>query len=284
MADDLEAELEPLLTVTPGEFVSTRNALVKTLRAAGRKDDAAAVAALRRPSVVDWALNTVASDSPDVVDSVAQAATRLRQAQEAVLGDAGDAGGPDLREAMSRVRGTAAELRAAAEKVLRTSGRPASDLGALTTRVNEVAVSDALVEQLRGSRLGMTDVGADATDPFAAMADVAPARPRPRSATKTPTSRKAPTASREDDHTQREAEAHARAEAAAARRERERARAAATKAVESAARTLARLERQAREADARLADAQEAAEAAHRAARAAHHDLEAAEGALADVT
>jgi len=82
MADG-PSDVEALLTVPPDEFVAARNALVKSLRGAGRKDDAAAVAALRRPSVVDWALNTVASESPDVVGTVSHAASRLRQASGA---------------------------------------------------------------------------------------------------------------------------------------------------------------------------------------------------------
>src|SRR4051794_33762768 len=57
MADD--PEVDSLLTVPPDEFVAARNALAKSLRAAGRKQEAAAVAALRRPTAVDWALNMV---------------------------------------------------------------------------------------------------------------------------------------------------------------------------------------------------------------------------------
>jgi chromosome segregation ATPase len=288
MADG-PSDVEALLTVPPDEFVAARNALVKSLRGAGRKDDAAAVAALRRPSVVDWALNTVASESPDVVGTVSHAASRLRQAQAAVLGEAEGGDASDLRESMGVVRAATGELRAAAEKVLRRAGRPASDLGALSARVNQVSVSEALLDQLGHSRLGTAAVDADVNDdPFAAMSQTAPAPRRQRTAKKTATratkSTKA-TGAKEAaaaDADRRRDRQHA-AEAAAARRARERARVAATKAVDAARRTLARLERQAQEADGRLSAAQDAAERAYQQADAARAELEGAERTLADL-
>jgi hypothetical protein len=56
-----------LSTVPPDEFVAARAALVKALRHDKRRDEAAGVAALRRPSPVDWALNCVATESDELI-------------------------------------------------------------------------------------------------------------------------------------------------------------------------------------------------------------------------
>jgi hypothetical protein len=267
MADD--PEVDSLLTVPPDEFVAARNALAKSLRVAGRKDDAAAVAALRRPTVVDWALNCVASTSSKIVESAAGAAQRLRQAQEAVLREGGG-GASDLREAMGEVRASAAELRGAAERVLRDAGRPSSDLGALSTRVNEVMVSDALLEQLRRGRLGTIDV--DAADPFSGMPEVV----APQHAKKATKAKRSPTAAAPSAAASATASARTRDDAAQ-RRQRERERAEARKRVEVARRVVTRAERQVSDAGDRLAAAQEAADTAQADLDAARQSLGAAE-------
>ena len=61
MVDGLDVEqLRPLFEVPPSGFVAARNTLAKQLRAAKQREAATLVAAIRRPSWVDWALNQVA--------------------------------------------------------------------------------------------------------------------------------------------------------------------------------------------------------------------------------
>ena len=64
-----------LFTVRPEEFVAARNAVVKALKAAGEREEAAKVATLRRPSAVDWALNCVALEHADTLDQFLDAAS-----------------------------------------------------------------------------------------------------------------------------------------------------------------------------------------------------------------
>ena len=83
-----------LYAVAPDAFVEARNALVKELKAAGDKEEAAAVAKLRRPSATAWALNQLARTRPELVDrvcgagdefaSAARTGTGIREAQAAV--------------------------------------------------------------------------------------------------------------------------------------------------------------------------------------------------------
>ena len=104
------------------EFTPARDALAKELKAAGRKDEAAQVKALRKPSLASWALNRAARDHPDAIERLRDAGGDLRAAQdEALSGDAGrlrDAGRA-LAEEVDRVASLAADS-------LRSAGRTAT--------------------------------------------------------------------------------------------------------------------------------------------------------------
>jgi exonuclease VII small subunit len=72
------------------EFISRRDALAKQLRAEKRRDDAASVKALRKPSRMAWVLDRIVGDEPQAVGrldaaiAAAQTATDLRTALETV--------------------------------------------------------------------------------------------------------------------------------------------------------------------------------------------------------
>ena len=70
------------------EFTPARNQLVKDLKAAKRKDEAALVAKLRKPPATAWALNQVARRYPHLIEDVVAAAGGLRAATDlAIEGD-----------------------------------------------------------------------------------------------------------------------------------------------------------------------------------------------------
>ncbi|HXS45756.1 MAG TPA: hypothetical protein VN751_14105, partial [Solirubrobacteraceae bacterium] len=62
MADD--DAVDRLYGLAPGEFVPERDALAKALRADGRRDEAAAVKALAKPTVAAWAVNQAVRSQP----------------------------------------------------------------------------------------------------------------------------------------------------------------------------------------------------------------------------
>ena len=68
------------------EFVATRTEAVRTLRAEGESDVARRIAALRKPSVVLWALNQAAVVAPDDLEALRAEGNALRGLQERVLG------------------------------------------------------------------------------------------------------------------------------------------------------------------------------------------------------
>ena len=72
-------EAEALWSVAPDDFVTERNRLARELRDAGRKDEAAAVAALRKPPPVVLAANRAARSRPQVATDAARAAKQMKK-------------------------------------------------------------------------------------------------------------------------------------------------------------------------------------------------------------
>ncbi len=83
------------------DFTKARDELARRLRREGRRDDAEAVKALRKPTVAAWALNQLARRRPGDVERLLATGERLREAQEALL-----AGGDRVRSSAG-VRGGA---------------------------------------------------------------------------------------------------------------------------------------------------------------------------------
>lgn len=93
---DLPADIDSEATaadwlygLTPDAFVGTRNQLVKQLRADGKRELAAAVALLRRPTVIAGELNRVLRLDRALLEAVLDSAMALRDGHQQVLdGDA----------------------------------------------------------------------------------------------------------------------------------------------------------------------------------------------------
>ena len=78
---DVPKDIEKLLVVAPEDFVEERKRLARKLRDEGRGDDARAVAATVKPSVVVLAVNRAARDRPQAAKDAARAAELLGRAQ-----------------------------------------------------------------------------------------------------------------------------------------------------------------------------------------------------------
>jgi hypothetical protein len=76
---------DELYALAPGDFTSERDALAKRLRGDGRRDEAMAVKALRKPTTPVWALNQVARRKGRDVEALLRAGGKLRDAHEALL-------------------------------------------------------------------------------------------------------------------------------------------------------------------------------------------------------
>lgn len=104
--------LDELYQTPPDRFVAARDALVAELRAAGKKEEAKAAAALRRPAPAAWLVNRLARTRAAEVEALLECSERLRRAQTSREGDVREAM-RDQREAVRKLGEHAA--RAAAE-------------------------------------------------------------------------------------------------------------------------------------------------------------------------
>jgi hypothetical protein len=111
---DLDSELDRLYAAPPSEFTSARNAIVKVLDAAGRKEDAARVKALKKPNAAAWGVNQLALSAPRLLAALVASGDRLRAA------------GSDTREAMKKRRYAVDEARREIERAFRAAGLAAN--------------------------------------------------------------------------------------------------------------------------------------------------------------
>ena len=118
---------------------------MKQLRADGQREEAAAVAKLRRPTVAAWAANQAIRSQPKAARELWAAGDALRKAHEKIVrsrkkGTGGDA----LREATARQREALRPLLAAAAGLLDDRGRsPSAQTLALVEATLHAASLDA---------------------------------------------------------------------------------------------------------------------------------------------
>lgn len=109
MASD---ETDRLFIARPAEFVAERKTLVKTLKAAGRRQEAASIEKWPRPSLSTWATNQLARREPGSVKELGDVTARLQTAGSA----------PDYAGAVAQHRDLLRSLRAKAEEILTEAG------------------------------------------------------------------------------------------------------------------------------------------------------------------
>jgi hypothetical protein len=232
-----ERDLDRLYGLPREEFTEARNALVRELRNAGRKDDAEEVRALKKPAVSVWAVNQLARRHPREVADLVKAGDALRKAQRDVL--AGKKGA-DVREASRALHELADELVGAAREILEETGDRATQATAqrISGTLRAASPDPAAAKLLRKGRLSedVESVG------FGPLLHVAPQR-KSRSQPKRDRARERAALQKKR---KQEAVAQARQEAAAARKAADKAEREAKRArerVEAAERRVASLER-----------------------------------------
>lgn len=238
--EPLPKEADALFAVAADDFVHERQALVKTLREEGRREDADLVAALRKPAPVVLAANRAARDRPEAARAAARAAERVAKTQLSADPDA-------YREALADLAQSVDLLAEVALAHLSKGGKGASEAASRRLQDllrNAVADDGARSDLARGVLREEPE-----TAGFGALAGITPV-PRSRSgerrSTKADESRRAREAEK-----QRERERALRTELADAERsldearrderEAERARKSAERNVESIRARLDRL-------------------------------------------
>jgi hypothetical protein len=144
-------------------FTEERNALAKQLRADGRRDEAAEVAKLRKPSVSAWAVNQLVRTQKREVEGLFKAGDALQKAQADLLRKRGDPG--SLRQAVEAERAAVDQLTDKARGLLSADGHELTPArleqvsetlhaAALDTEARDQLVEGSLLRELRHVGLG----------------------------------------------------------------------------------------------------------------------------------
>ena len=120
-------------------FVTRRDALVKELRAAKRREDADRVKLLRKPSRMAWMLDNIGGEDPAPIEQLVAA---IREAQR----------GTDLRTAMETVKAAVRAVAAAGARVAIRAGQPI-EANEIAAAVYAVIGDAGALEALRAGRL-----------------------------------------------------------------------------------------------------------------------------------
>jgi hypothetical protein len=243
--EDIDDAVAELLALPPESFTERRNVIAKKLRAAGRRDDADAVKALPRPPLSLWALNRLAREQPDLIDTFLAAADGLREAYRK---------GGDIRAATRPERDAEARVVSAAAEAVRALGKAATDtvLQSIGQTVHAAAANAEVAEALRSGRLIREPDAPSIDDLLGSLPDAAPSPPAGRAREKATSEDRA--AERRE---LREQIVSAEAEAKRARSEERAATDAAAEARqawEAAQAGAEEVRRRGEEADERLAD------------------------------
>ncbi len=257
---DLDEALDALFATPPEDFTAARNGLAKALKAAGRKDEAAEVTALRKPNRLVWALDQLALDDDPTLPPLLEAVDLVRVG-----------GGDDLKAAVGALRDAVAT--AARSAAGRLDPKRPTDRPELAAALNAVVADADGAELLAAGRL----LEVPAMDAFG----LGPSLPAPA-----PKKKPAPKAKPKPKAASQDAAAPPVDQLAVRRAEKRRKEAA--KADDSAQRALARAEKALdaevkalKDADAQRAGAAEALAAAEEALSAAQAELDRAEAASA---
>jgi DNA repair exonuclease SbcCD ATPase subunit len=165
---DLDSVGEELYGLLPEEFTPARAAHVRAARSAGDRELAAAVAALRRPTIGAWLANQLARERTKELEELFKLGKDMRAAQEG-----GD--GPALRRLSAPRHEMVTALASDAKALARTRHQAVSENSSRELESTlEAAVADAeAADALRAGRLtvGLTYSG------FGPLGSTAPSRP-----------------------------------------------------------------------------------------------------------
>jgi hypothetical protein len=145
---DLVGVAEELYGGSLADFIDARTRFAKEARAAGDKDLATEIAALRKPSTAAWSVNMVMRSASDEIERVLSLGDALREAQQ-------NLDGPELRELIKQRQALIGAVVSRVREVARGLGRPISD--PVATEVEQTfraaMASRAAADAVRSGRL-----------------------------------------------------------------------------------------------------------------------------------
>jgi hypothetical protein len=154
----LPEEAPALFREAPDAFIVARDSLASELSAQGRADDARAVKALRKPTVVAWALDQLAEREPEGVRTLLEAGAEVRAAQQAALSSKRGAT-ERLRAAGTARKEAVAALAAVATKALADAGRSGAHDDAIVQALETCSVDPEAGKALAAGTLERPPAG-----------------------------------------------------------------------------------------------------------------------------
>jgi hypothetical protein len=113
--DDVDGRVAALYGGPLAEFVAQRDAMARSLRAAGRRDEATRIKSLKKPKALAWALDAGAHARPAALAELTAAVEDVSEAQSS---------GGDVRTALARLRAAETALLTAAGDATTGQGHP----------------------------------------------------------------------------------------------------------------------------------------------------------------
>jgi hypothetical protein len=137
-----EKDLEALYALPRDDFIPSRTELARRLKAAGRSDEAARVAKLRKPTVTAWAVNQLARKEARTLGELVEAGEHLKKAQRS---------GKDLRTAAATRRRLIDRLVQSAAAILVEAGHgdSPSALQGVAYSLEAIATDADTLDQVR---------------------------------------------------------------------------------------------------------------------------------------
>jgi hypothetical protein len=139
---------DELYGLAPGDFTAARDERARQLRAAGHRDEAAAIKKLARPTASAWIVNQLGRTAPEDMTSLFELGAELQEAQRALAGDR-------LRELSVQRRQVVNDLVSAAGDLAERAGQPASDgvLGEVRATLEAALADDDARAAVHAGRL-----------------------------------------------------------------------------------------------------------------------------------
>ena len=155
---------DELYSLSPAEFTAARDERARQARAAGQRDEAAAIKKLARPTASAWLVNQLARTAPEQIARLVAVGEALAEAQRNLVGER-------LRELSGERRQVINEILPQATDIAGQAGQPASPVTMGEVRATlEAALADAgaraavqsgrLTKALAYAGLGEVDVSA----------------------------------------------------------------------------------------------------------------------------
>ena len=258
---DFDTVAEALYAGEPGEFVASRTAAARDATAAGDRELAARIRALRKPTRAAFVINRLARDGATSLTELAALGQRLREAHTNLAG-------PELRDLAHRRHELVRHIMADAPHLSDAVAREVEE-------TLEAVVADPSVAELAlAGRL--TSMAQQDADQWLSLPVSSTASKKPAQTKAAPKKAASPSVERKKAEEDRQTRERERAQARARREEQRRKAAAAQRERAEAARTLIRAE----QADARVTDLRTRLADAEARATQATKDLTAARSAF----